>query len=1115
MKHWHTLSVIACLLALCTFPSRSETLRRPITPEQPAWIIHIDVWNYADPQKIIDMVPEDVRPYVIFNIATSSSDEKSPDGPAIYDSWMKVCAQNRVWTMIQCASGAVNRMPDTPSDVSAYEQYFKDYPNFLGFNFAEQFWGFGSEGYVTFPERLALFAKLLPLCRTYGGYLAASFTDSYYNASKMPMAWLKRNSDIRAFLSQTPEHFLVFEKFTQKKNFFDIESNCLGQWLGGYAGAYGIRFDSSGWITSADRPDSEDNTKYTQGTTDFIRAAGAIPVAEHMMLTGQTIMDGPELIWKECSQETSTTNSDGYTQRQWAWYPQFEAISLDLFRKIIDGTIHIMSRDEVISRTKVCVVNDLAVSSVADENERTPYITPEKLYDGLYRPQCDQGGRDTENHWIENRWWMKSTGRYPAIPQTYTAVSGLTAFNVSAFDKSSFDSWMEENFPAEYEGDIYAGRNENTWVTYNPYQYDDVTDANGVRTLGKATKRAEGTIPLKYNTCQSLQLDYSPYSLGIIKEESNRINVYLSNYEGGTDVLRITGATERPTYVKTQRGKGTCTVTEEWTDGIYTLTVAHSGAAVEMTLSCGGDGTALTLPSQSSSLTPPALPEAYTGVLQYEAELADYKSATIEKSGYGKGRDGYYGQGFACLTSGAGALRYHINVPEAGYYVLTLRCMSDGAGSVSLTDLTGERTIETKQTNAWTESCIPVKLAAGEQTLDIANTGGYATYVDCIKLEKKNIMPFRYSTVNGECHVDLSYLTADGNVAYDSATGEVSVPAKKAGTLTLLLDNADFTTLKSLTLKKTGGDAFNYLTITDANGQKVNDGNFWSSKYSLNYSDYRAREASKSVYMIQWVANTSNTTDQSMVIEDIIITADMGSDAGVIDETQGTPVVIPSSVGTTDITYTRVLNSPTGDDAEMTIDGSGAMLYTVCLPYKPTQGGGLRYYTLAHVENGETLVFCETEEVNAFTPYLVASTQEDTNVGSGMAATVDFDAVVTDGAAVNGYCLRGTLRGLTNAEARGYYVLQSGNVWQAVPDGTPEVYIPPFRAFIAPVAGQAHGIQGASMQTAIEHGATGIKNIKTVDADGRTQWYDMTGRPLGNAPQQGIGIINGRKIVVR
>ena len=58
-------------------------MRRPISPVQPAWIIHIDVWNNADPQKIIDLIPADIRPYAIFNISTSSEDSRSADGPAI------------------------------------------------------------------------------------------------------------------------------------------------------------------------------------------------------------------------------------------------------------------------------------------------------------------------------------------------------------------------------------------------------------------------------------------------------------------------------------------------------------------------------------------------------------------------------------------------------------------------------------------------------------------------------------------------------------------------------------------------------------------------------------------------------------------------------------------------------------------------------------------------------------------------------------------------------------------------------------------------------------------------------------------------------------------------
>ena len=50
---------------------RDGKLRRPISPEQPMWIVHIDTWNNADPDKIIDLIPEDVLPYVVFNISMS------------------------------------------------------------------------------------------------------------------------------------------------------------------------------------------------------------------------------------------------------------------------------------------------------------------------------------------------------------------------------------------------------------------------------------------------------------------------------------------------------------------------------------------------------------------------------------------------------------------------------------------------------------------------------------------------------------------------------------------------------------------------------------------------------------------------------------------------------------------------------------------------------------------------------------------------------------------------------------------------------------------------------------------------------------------------------------
>ena len=1093
------LIVSLCLLAagfLCQVAA--GTLRRPISPEQPAWIIHIDVWNYADPQKIIDMVPEDVRPFVIFNIATSTNDKLSSDGPAIYDSWMKVCAQNRVWTMIQCASGAANRMPDTPDNVSAYRQYFIDYPNFLGFNFAEQYWGFDSETSVSFDDRLNLFASLLELSRQYGGYLAVSFADSYHNANKMPAAYVKRNAAIRTFLGNYPEHFLCFEKYTQKKNFLDIESHCLGAWLSGIAGQYGIRFDCSGWVEEGIMPDKQEgDTQYTIGTTAFVRAAGAIPIAEHAMLTGQTIIDGPELIWTECSTETGTSSSDGFTQRNWAWFPQFENISLDLFRKILDGTIRIPSRQEVLDRTKVCIV------SGGSGSDNASYRTPAALFDGLYRNENDYGGlqgRDA-NHWLNNRWWMKSTGRYPAIPYMLSAGS-LSDISSYVGDTEAKQNYLNSLFEAQYSGNIFAARQDNGWVTYNPFQYDDRISDEGIRTLGISTTRATGIIPLQYNTCSSLQLDYAPYSLGIVREYADHITFYLSNYEGGEDVISIQGATARPTFTKEDRGSATSAIEESWNDGVYTLTINHRGGAVDLTIHCAGNETGRSTSSATSTITAPALPAAYAGVLQYEAELADYKSATIYKTGYGQGRDGFLGQGFAAMNSASSSLRFHVGVPEAGYYLLTLRYQADAAGSISMASAYDVRTINTANVGEWTEAHMPILLAEGQQTIDFSNAGGQATYLDCIQLEKQRIAPFKYSTVDGEYHVDFAYLTAGGNVTFDAATGVASVPAGKAGTLTLLLDAADFSKVSKVILTKSGGDVFNYFTITDVDGVSINNGSFWSSKYNLTYS---SSYLNQNIYQLQWVANYSNTEDQEMTISDIVIKVDLGDELGIVNESNGIPAVVPASVSTADVAYTRILTAPAVGKGDLTIGNLEASLYTVCLPYQPPVNAGLKYYTLDGID-GNSLVFVQVHEVSARTPYLVAVTSGSTNVGNGISTTIDFDAAITDGDEHDGFQLKGTLRGLSNADAQGCYILQLGNVWSALPEGMPSVYIPPFRAYIVSMSAN-----NARLRSSISD-ISSIEYIRTRDADGSITWYDLNGCRIGEPNHKGLYIRNGKMI---
>ena len=75
-KFLFALSLLMFLLATNSVMAQQ---RRPIDSQHPMWLIHIDVWNSADPQKIIDLIPDDIKPYVCMNLSLSCQYDKDLD----------------------------------------------------------------------------------------------------------------------------------------------------------------------------------------------------------------------------------------------------------------------------------------------------------------------------------------------------------------------------------------------------------------------------------------------------------------------------------------------------------------------------------------------------------------------------------------------------------------------------------------------------------------------------------------------------------------------------------------------------------------------------------------------------------------------------------------------------------------------------------------------------------------------------------------------------------------------------------------------------------------------------------------------------------------------------
>lgn len=745
----NTKSIKAFLAILCLtfifqtslFAQANAPLRRPISPQQPMWLIHIDTWNYADPQKIIDLIPEDIRPYVVMNISLSISHDVATSrfkvaeyGYEIAKSWLRVCAQNQMWATVQHSSGGYAQFSDF--DLSVYEELFRDYPNLIGFSYAEQFWGFDDPGDKLSPkwiDRMTHFSNLLKVCNKYGGYLVVSWCGNQWSPSINPIAMMKRSPAFAASCEKYTDNYILCEKYTQQSFQSDMESICLGSYLSGYSGNYGTRYDDTGWTDT-----TGENKNFTMAT------AGAVHL-EHMMLTGATVIDGPELIWTQCFRETNrVSTTDGYSMRNWETYPQFNNVSVDIFRKVLDGTIRIPSRQEVIDRTKYVIVNDVNSGNVNDI-----YSSPQTLFEGLYRMNGD-------GNYENNKTFFKKTGRYPTIPTVYNLddeIANSFDFQIKRSDYSSRWSTVSTKvnelnklFPEEYTGDLYAGRHENGWVIYNPY---------------KTGQTASASIPFKFSTCDSVYLDYSQYTASVMKEYADKVTFYLSNYDNvistalKTDVIKIYGSTNKPTYTHNDRGNHQAsTLAESWTDGVFTLTVKHNGP-IDITVNCDGTATGRSTSFTQATVLEPSKPPIYTGPRQYEAECFDYKNITnITTGGQNGSIRNYTGQGYLELgTSSTASVRDTVYALRSGIYQLITRYSVVGS-DVNHLDLyvNGSKVAtpvftKTTTTSEWNINTQNVELKAGKNVIIYkANKSGTRNiYLDNIVIERSDNGVYNFS----------------------------------------------------------------------------------------------------------------------------------------------------------------------------------------------------------------------------------------------------------------------------------------------------------------------------------------------------------------------------------
>ncbi len=744
---------VFCLLMLLMCITMAGQQRRPIDSRHPIWFVHIDVWNQADPQKIIDLIPDDIKPYVCMNLSMSCQfDEakgvyKMPqDAVQTYKSWATVCQHNGLWFMCQPASGGKTHILD--SDMTTFEYFFKHYPNFLGWNYCEQFWGFdeSDRNSATQTDRIALFARLVEMSHNYGGFLTVSFCGNIWSHALTPNGMLKRNAQLLEACKKYPEACIWLDKYTTTSCFYDTESVCMSPFISGLATNYGVRYDNCGWNGAMDVLFGEGHgMKYPV-------SAGLTTVMEQTCVNGGSVWDGPELITYACFTSKPTTTVDGFTRRNWERFPELTNGWIDMFRKIIDGSLYIPTREEVVGRTKIAVIADqgwnLEPSPDISVNENR-YVAWGSLYDNVYKQ--DDPFNKGNGQWHDNMTFFKKTGRYASIPvciDMYDDLSKSIPLQVKKSQRTSV--WQTEAdkqksfndlYPEVSKGDLYVSRFKNQLITYTPYSYLNVK------------KTAKGVIPLEYNTCSEMELTLGKLSNAAVREYADHIDFYMNNYRCDTldnvlDKIVIKGATSKPSFNMTKRAAATAEASDEWdaANATYTLNISHNGP-VDITVNCSGNATGRAtdvLPSASLAADLPKQPGTYSGPITIEAEDMDYRNiraCVVEPYYQRESVRGHSGNGFVETgVSKAAQLRHKLSLKQGGDYDIIIKyCSTQKSGTLDV-EINGTRQqaeIEKTEKNQWKKVSVPAKLNAGENTLYLKNTAGIFLYLDYVTYQPK------------------------------------------------------------------------------------------------------------------------------------------------------------------------------------------------------------------------------------------------------------------------------------------------------------------------------------------------------------------------------------------
>lgn len=247
---------------------------------------------------------------------------------------------------------------------------------------------------------------------------------------------------------------------------------------------------------------------------------------------------------------------------------------------------------------------------------------------------------------------------------------------------------------------------------------------------------------------------------------------------------------------------------------------------------------------------------------------------------------------------------------------------------------------------------------------------------------------------------------------------------------------------------------------------------------------------------------TGLTNTSAIALESVNPNCLFVANAGKLSNTKN--VIVNNVCANLELTDGHPYKAPvdfTATNAKFTKTVSDADYATMVIPFAADKPTGVKAYNLTAV-NGETITSSSVDAIAANSPVMIkaaAATYDFTATGASIAAT--DDGIVTNG------LLNGTYATTTAAADANNYVLQNnanGVNFYLVTETAATVK--PFRAYLKASGAGARALNLDLGET------TGIATVKKADVT--TAVYSLSGQRVA-APQKGLYIVNGKKVIVK